>query len=386
MSVDPILLRGLAPALGDLTGPEAVLLDGGRIAALGADARAAASSARTLDGAGLLAVPGFIELQLNGIAGADFTSNPIAMWQVSEALSPQGVTAFLPTIVSSPIGSVEAALRAWREGPPTAQPAMPLGLHVEGPFISAARSGAHPESLLRPPDLDEIRAWLGTDGLRLLTLAPELPGAVDAIGLVSKAGGVAAIGHTDADAVTTARAIDAGARYATHLFHAMPPFAHRAPGAVGALLADERVRLGLIVDDRHLDPLVVDLVARLAAQRVSLVTDAIAAVGLPDGAHRLGEQEVIAAEGAARLADGTLAGSVATLDACVRRFATITGSPRAAIEAVTAVPARLLGDRERGELSVGARADVVLLDPELRVRATIAAGSVAYLADGLAWD
>ncbi len=377
MSADRILLRGLAPAVGDLTGPEAVLLDGGRIAALGSEARAAKSSARTLDGRGLIAVPGFIELQHTGIAGADFTSNPIAMWQVSEALSPQGVTAFLPTIISSPPGTVETALQAWRDGSSTAPAAVPLGLHVEGPFISRSRAVAHPAAHIRPLDLGEIRDWLATGQLHLLTLAPELPDALAAIELVVGAGAIASIGHTDADAVTTVRAIDAGVGYATHLFNAMPPLAHRAPGAVGALLADERVSLGLIADGEHLDPLIVDLVARLAPGRVSLVTDAVSA-------HRLGDRDVIVSNGAARLADGTLAGSVATLDACVRRFASITGSARAAVDAVTALPARLLGDPDRGRLTVGARADVVLLDRQLRVCATIAGGSVAYLAEGMA--
>jgi N-acetylglucosamine-6-phosphate deacetylase len=158
----------------------------------------------------------------------------------------------------------------------------------------------------------------------------------------------------------------------------MSPFHHRAPGAPGALLADERVTVGLILDGHHLDPMVVDLVGRLARGRVSLVSDAIAALGLGDGDHRLGGRTVRVRDGAARLPDGTLAGSAVGLDACVRAFAAITGSPRAAVAAVTEIPARLLGDSERGRLEVGARADLVLLDDRLGVRTTIIGGHVAF--------
>jgi N-acetylglucosamine-6-phosphate deacetylase len=144
------------------------------------------------------------------------------------------------------------------------------------------------------------------------------------------------------------------------------------------LLADERVTLGMILDGHHLDPLAVALVARLAAGRISLVSDAIAALGLPDGTHRLGGREVDVRNGRAQLADGTLAGSVAGLDACVRELARVTGSPRAAVEAVTATPAQLLGEADRGVLRPGAHADLVLLDPGLRVRTTIVGGRVAF--------
>jgi N-acetylglucosamine-6-phosphate deacetylase len=251
-------------------------------------------------------------------------------------------------------------------------------LHVEGPYLSSQRAGAHDPGLLRDPDGAEIQGWLRASGVRILTLAPERPGAIEAIEQLVAAGVVASIGHTDADAPTTVRAIDAGATYATHLFNAMSPLAHRAPGAPGALLRDERVTLGMILDGHHLDPGVVDLVARLADGRISLVSDAIAALGLPDGTHSLGGAVVEVRDGVARLPDGTLAGSVAGLDACVRAFAAITGSARAAVDAVTATPARLLGDRDRGRLDVGARADVVLLDSALAVRTTIIGGVVAF--------
>jgi N-acetylglucosamine-6-phosphate deacetylase len=373
----PILITGLA-SLGDLAGPSAVLIRDGRIFALDADAEAAEGTATMVRADGLTAAPGFIELQLNGIDGHDFTSDPGSMWVVGDGPARYGVTAFLPTIVTSPRGTVDSALDAWRKGTPTAGQPVPLGLHVEGPYLAAARAGAHDRLLLRPPDADEIAGWLDGDGLRIVTLAPEVPGALEAIAQLTGAGVVTSVGHTDADAATTRRAIDTGARYATHLFNAMSSLGHRAPGAPGALLADERVTLGLILDGHHLDPIVTSLVARLAPGRLSLVSDAIAALGLPDGSHWLGAMEVEVRDGAARLGDGTLAGSVAGVDACVRELARVTGSPATAVEAVTATPARLLGDADRGHLRPGARADLVLLDAELVVRRTIVGGRTAF--------
>lgn len=374
----PTLLTGLASRLGDFVGPSAVLISDGRILAMDADAEASAGAATVVRADGLTAAPGFIELQLNGIGGHDFTSDPASMWGVGSAIARHGVTAFLPTIVTSPRGTVESAVDAWRRGSVPEGVPVPLGLHVEGPYLATARAGAHDRSLLRPPDPDEIETWIAAGGLRIMTLAPELPGALEAVARLAAAGVVVSIGHTDADAETTRRAVDAGARYATHLFNAMSPLAHRAPGAPGALLADDRVTLGLILDGHHLDPIVTSLVARLAPDRVSLVSDAIAALGLPDGVHRLGAAQVEVGGGAARLADGTLAGSVAGLDACVRELARVTGSPAAAIQAVTATPARLLGEADRGHLRPGARADLVLLDAELAVRRTIVGGHTAH--------
>ena len=370
------LITGLS-SLGDLDGPSSVLIRDGRVAALDADATRDAGSATVIRADGLTAVPGFIELQLNGMDGHDFTSDPESMWKAGDGPARFGVTAFLPTIVTSPRGAVEAALEAWRAGTPRAAP-VPLGLHVEGPYLSPARAGAHDPSLLRAADRDEIAGWLAGDGLRIVTLAPELPGSLEAIRQLAAAGVVASVGHTDADAATTRRAIDAGARYATHLFNAMSPLGHRAAGAPGVLLADERVTVGLILDGNHLDPVVTELVARLARGRISLVSDAIAALGLPDGTHRLGARGVEVKDGRAELPDGTLAGSVAGLDACVRELARVTGSARAAVEAVTAVPARLLGLADRGDLRPGAHADVVLLDSNLEIRTTIVGGRVAY--------
>lgn len=379
MSGARLLLYGLGQ-VNDLDGPSAIVIDDGRILALDGDAHAAAEGARVVDARGLTAAPGFIELQLNGMVGHDFTTDPDAMWGVGEPIARHGVTSFLPTIVTSPPGTVERALHAWRSKVPEAgSGAVPLGLHVEGPFLSPRRNGAHDPALLRQPDLEELRRWSDGDGLRILTIAPELPRALDAISAIAEAGVVVSVGHTDADATTATAAVDAGARYATHLLNAMPPLGHRSPGAAGALLADERVTVGIIVDGRHLDPLIVRTIARAAPGRLSLVSDAIAAVGLAEGRHRLAALDVEVRNGAARLPDGTLAGSVVMLDDCVRNVASITGSARLAVEAVTATPARLLRLEDgRGHLRVGGRADIVLLDAQLGVRATFVGGELVH--------
>jgi N-acetylglucosamine-6-phosphate deacetylase len=320
-----------------------------------------------LDGAGLIAAPGFIELQVNGIGDADFTVEPQSIAHAGAMLPRHGITSFLPTVVTGPPGTVEGAL-AVLDG--TFEHAVPLGLHVEGPFISPHRLGAHEPSLRRDPDLGEIAAWLRA-GVRMITLAPELPNGIEAVAMIAGEGAVAAIGHTDADAGTTQRAIEAGARYATHLFNAMPLMGHRAPGAAGALLADERVTIGLIADGVHVDPILLRIVARAAADRVSLVSDAVA-TGLAGRAlaHR--------PDDAARLSDGTLAGGTNGLDHVVRTFAAVAGR-EAALRAVTETPARLLGLGDgRGTLRNGGRADIVLLTSDLEVAVTIVGGRVAF--------
>lgn len=385
MADGQILITGLS-SIDDLVGPSAVLISDGRIAALGDEAEASSAGAVVRRTDGLTAVPGFIELQLNGAYGHDFTTDPASMWRVGAELARHGITAFLPTIVTSPRGGVEAALAAMANPPSAVEGAVPLGLHVEGPYLAPERAGAHDPTLLRDPEPDEVAAWAARGDMRMLTLAPERPGALQVIRLLAERGIVPAIGHTDADAATVATAIEAGARYATHLFNAMPPFRHRDPGAVGALLADARVTIGLILDRHHLDPIVVSLVERMAHGRISLVSDAIAAVGLGEGTHRLGGQAVEVRDGAARLGDGTLAGSATALDVCVRGFAAMTRAPDEAVASVTSIPGRLLGlDDGRGSLTVGGRADVVLLDAELEVQATIVGGRVAYVGETLGW-
>ncbi len=383
-----ILLRG-AEMVGGPAGPQAVLLAGGRIAAIGPAAETAAPpGARRFDATGLRAAPGFIDLQLNGAAGHDLTADPSAIWAVGAALPASGVTAFLPTIVSAPPGVAEAARSALLAGPPDGYAgATPLGLHVEGPFLSPARHGAHDPAVLREPDPALVADWSPATGIRMVTLAPELPRALEVVRSLVARGVVVSAGHSAATFAEAAAGIEAGIRYVTHLFNAMTPLDHREPGLVGAALADPRVIVGLIPDGIHVHPAVVGLVRRLVGtERFSVVTDAVAAHGLAHGRSTLGTVDVIVDATSARLADGTLAGSILALDQAVRNVLAFSGCTAAeAVASVTRVPARLLGlEAERGTLRPGALADVTLLTSDLGLAATIVAGRLVHDADGRA--
>jgi N-acetylglucosamine-6-phosphate deacetylase len=345
----------------------------------------------TLDASELILAPGFVELQINGGFGIDLTAEPARLWQLGERLPEVGVTAFLPTIVSSPPVVASHARDVVRAGPPLGyRGATSLGLHLEGPFIAPTKCGAHDPANLRAPSMLEAQAWTATEGVAMVTLAPELDGALELIGELSRRGVLVSAGHSAADLATGEAAIEAGVRYGTHLFNAMTGLDHRSPGLAAALLDDERVTVGLIADGIHVHPEMVRLVSRLAGpDRISLVSDAIAGLGMSPGRFKLGNQEVIVDESSARLADGTLAGSILRLDQALRNFVAFTGCrPEVALRAVTSVPARLLGVADRhGAIVPGSLANLVLLTRGLEVVATIVGGRIAYASDGApAWE
>jgi N-acetylglucosamine-6-phosphate deacetylase len=365
----------------------AVLIEGNRFAAVGLRAQVKPpSGARVIDAAGLWLVPGLIDLQLNGAFGHDFTAAPDTLWDVAACLPHYGVTAFLPTIVTSPWETITAAQAVLRKGaPPGFAGAAPLGLHLEGPFLNPEKRGAHDPAYLRPPASDAIADWSLPHGIRLVTLAPELPGALDMVRALAARGVVVSAGHSRASYAEACAGLDAGIRYSTHLFNAMPPMDHRAPGLVGALLTDARVTVGLIPDGVHLHASVVALAWQAKGpHQVNLVTDAIAALGAPPGRYRLGDFEVLTDGISARLADGRLAGSVLSLDQAVRNLIAFTGCSLAeAIGTVTATPAALLGLlHERGRIAPGLLADLTLLSPDLHVTATIVQGQEVYSMPG----
>lgn len=370
----------------------AVLIDGGRIIAVdAAGALPRPAGAETLDATGLLLVPGFIEMQFNGGFGDDFTDDPTAIWRAAEALPRYGVTAFLPTIITSPPGKVLLAQQVVmddRRGgvpPPLRRGAEPLGLHVEGPFLNLKKKGAHNPAYLQPPSPEIAAGWSPETGVRLVSLAPELPGALDVIRAVADRGVLVSAAHSMATYDEAIAGFDAGVRYGTHLFNAMPALGHRDPGLPGALLADDRVTVGMIVDGIHVHPAMVKLVWRmLGPGRLNLVTDAMAALGMAPGVHLLGDFEVTVDETSARLADGTLAGSILSLDQALRNLIAFTGCTlRDALATITTTPAKALGlERERGRIAPGYVADLVLLTPDLRVRATIAGGEMVYVDGG----
>jgi len=359
----------------------AVLVDRGLIVAAGrAGDVPCRAGADEIDATGLILAPGFIDLQVNGAFGDDVTDDPAVIWRVAGKLPRYGVTSFLPTIITSPLEKIAAGRKIVTQGRPAGfHGARPLGLHVEGPFLNPQKKGAHNPAYLRLPDVAVVAEWSPETGVRLVTLAPELPGALDVIAALSSRGVLVSEGHSMATYEQAEAGFDAGARYGTHLFNAMPALGHRDPGLPGALLTDDRATVGFIADLVHTHPSVIALVWRtLGAARLNLVTDAMAALGMPAGKHRLGNYDVTVDATSARLANGTLAGSILSLDQAVRNLVEITGCSLAdALPTVTTTPAKAIGlDRERGRIEPGYVADMVLLSRDLRVRATIAEGEV----------
>jgi N-acetylglucosamine-6-phosphate deacetylase len=298
------------------------------------------------------------------------------------------VTAWLPTIVSAAAdGAIDEALRVLAAGPPVGWVgAIPLGLHLEGPFLAPARRGAHPVSRLRAASGALAAGWSRDGGVAVVTLAPELPGAVELIGELVGRGVVVSLGHSEADEAAASAAVDAGARWVTHLFNAMEPLGHRDPGLVGVALTDDRLHVGLIADGVHVAPRVVGLAQRSLGRRLTLVTDAVGALGMPDGPHRLGGGVVEVSGDAVRLADGTLAGSNLSMDRAVRNLVAMAGcSLDSALHAASGAPAELLGDGSRGRVVAGGRADLVVLGADDQVAATIVGGHVAYAAHPSRW-
>jgi N-acetylglucosamine-6-phosphate deacetylase len=341
-----------------------------------------------------LIVPGFIDLHVHGGAGAQVNGDDAAgvadeVRRLAEHHARHGTTALLATTVSDSVEDLQETLRGigrCLSGQDSAG-ARVLGAHLEGPWIAPARAGAHDVRHLRPPSRSELAQLLGVSPgvVKLITLAPELDGAVDVIAAIVEAGVVASIGHTDADLATTRVAIDAGARHVTHLFNAMPGLRHRRPGPVGVALTDQRVTVEVVADGVHLDPVVLALVMLAAGDRVVAVTDASAAVGLAAGRVRLGSREVDVRGDRVVLADApdTLAGSLLTMDRAVANLVSAGASLAAAVSTATSTPARVIGELDRGVIRVGAVADIVVLDPDLRCAATVMGGHVVFDPTGL---
>jgi N-acetylglucosamine-6-phosphate deacetylase len=373
-------IRGRLLIAGELV-DGALVIENGRITAIERFPAGAGLPQPVID-AGIVA-PGFMDLQVNGGFGVEVAHDPAAFRRLAAKLPATGVTGFLPTIVSSPPEFYLAVYKAFdaARGAPGAQM---LGLHIEGPFLSAQRIGAHRREVVESAQPALIEQFLLRGETRLVTLAPELPNALEWIGRFREKGIAVSLGHTNATSTEFTRGVDAGATMATHLYNAMSPFEHRAPNAVGAALVDDRVTCGLIVDGIHSDPLSVRLAIRAkGVERICLVTDMMSAAGMPHGKHMLFGKNVVVDATSARLADGTLAGSIITMDATVRNVARWGGVTVAqALSMATEVPARLIGWSDTGRLAVGLSADIVLLDQVLEVVATYVRGERVYTRDG----
>jgi N-acetylglucosamine-6-phosphate deacetylase len=389
--MEPLLLepaRLLDPEAG-AEGDGALLVAGGRIAARIPAGAAPPSGVRRVPLAGLSLAPGFLDLHYHGaLIFTPPAEAAAALRSAGAALLATGVTGFLPTTVTWPAAELRAQVSAWAsaaagQGEPEDCAAV-LGLHLEGPWIRAEAAGAQPKTGIRPYRDADAELLDRAEGLaRLVTLAPEAEGASALLGELARRGVVASLGHSLADAAQCERAAAEGARHVTHLFNAMGAFHHRAPGLIGAALADDRLSCDLICDGVHVHPAAVRLAARAKAARLVLITDNVAMPTAPQqsaapssfGAGAVRDDGV-----ALRLADGTLAGSHLTLDRALANAQAFGALSRLeAVRALTLAPARVLGlERERGTLRPGARADFALLGADGRIAQTWLAGRCVF--------
>jgi N-acetylglucosamine-6-phosphate deacetylase len=362
--------------------PGYVIVTGGRVtaAAQGRPPRAPDIALPT----GML-LPGLVDLQVNGYFGEEFLTAGADGWaRVTTGLPQTGTTALLPTLVTAPPGVLAAALRTASALIP-ARPAgaRVLGVHVEGPFISAARKGAHNAAWIAEPTPAAVAELLeaGQGVLRLVTLAPELVGAMAAITTLTAAGVLVSVGHSDATARQVAEAADHGARMVTHLFNAQRPLHHREPGVVGQALTDPRLTSGLITDLRHVSAQACVVAFRAAPGRICAVTDAAACAGMPPGRYKLGDQPIELPPGDGEPPvrdDGTIAGSALRMDAAVANMVTIGIGLAEAVAAASRIPADLIGRPDLGRIEPGAAADLAWLGDDLRTRATWIGGELVY--------
>jgi N-acetylglucosamine-6-phosphate deacetylase len=354
-------------------GVEAALVDGALVPGdvEVADGVVAAYGVAGPNGRGV-AVPGFVDLQVNGFAGVDLMgADADGYRRAGEALLETGVTAYLPTFISAPEEDLLAALG---NVPMAADGPRVLGVHLEGPFLATTRLGIHPASARRDPDPALLERLLGAGPVRLMTLAPELPGAPQLIDLLLLRGVAVSCGHTDATAEEATEAFDRGARSVTHLFNAMRPFRHRDPGLAGAALARDDVVVQIILDGVHLAEETARVVWQSAAGRVALVTDAVAGAGMADGTYFLGGSEIEVRNGVPRGEGDVLAGSTLTMIEAVRNLHGLGIPLSQAVAAATAVPARVLGLPTLGRLDVDLPADLVVLDDNLEIERVCVGG------------
>lgn len=370
---------------GQTLAPGWVRLAGGRIVDLGeggppatppvVEARrpSAAGASKPHHLSGTLA-PGFVDIHCHGGGGSSFTvGDPVGAERVAAAHLRHGTTSLVASLVTDEVDELERSLRALGE---LVTDGLLAGTHLEGPWLAPDHCGAHEPTLVRPPspaDVDRLLA-AGDEALRMVTIAPELDGAIDLVRRIAGAGAVVGLGHTGATWDQTRAAIDAGATVATHLYNRMGALHHRHPGPAAALLEDDRVWVELIADGVHVHPAMLRLARTAAPELVVLVTDAMAAAGAGDGEHALGPVAVRVRDGVARTRSGAIAGSTLTMDGAVRGAVAAGFTLEQAVDAATRAPAAALGLADVGEIRVGARADLVLLDEDLAVAGVVRGG------------
>jgi N-acetylglucosamine-6-phosphate deacetylase len=335
-----------------------------------------------VDAEGLLVLPGLIDIHVHGSAGYDvMDATPESLVEISRFLLRQGVTAYLPTTITNPAEALDrvfdniADTRAVEDG------AQPLGVHMEGPYLNPAFCGAQPAEWLRNPDAAVYQRWLSSGMVRSVTVAPELPGALEFIHKGISQGIRFSAGHTAASYEQMREAVESGLTRVTHTFNGMPGLHHRNPGVLGAALTDERVFCEVIADGVHVHPAVLQLLVRVkGAEGVILVTDAMRAAGLEDGEYDLGGQKVSVQSGVARTAAGGLAGSTLTLNRAIANMIALVGLPlNEAVMMATASPAAALGlSGRKGVIQPGADADLILVDSSFNLKTAFLAGKRVY--------
>ncbi len=364
-----------------------VLVEQGRVLEISdRSSRQVPAGVSTADFSDSVMAPGYVDLHIHGSAGYDVMDDSAeALPAIEQLLVRHGVTSYFPTTVTAPMDTTLRALERLADAIEKRERndangkcrALPLGIHLEGPFISHARRGVHPPENLLTPTLPLFeKFWQAARGrIRMMTIAPELEDALEVIAEAARRGVCVSLGHSDADFAAAERGIAAGARHATHTFNAMRPLDHRSPGILGAVLTDRRMSADIIADGVHLDPAIVKLFADAkGATQTVLITDAISATGMPEGHYRLGSFEVDVHDGKC-MVDGKLAGSVLTMDRAVRNLARFAewDLPRA-VAAASQNPARVARIANKGVLAVGADADFVVLNSEGEVLRTFFGG------------
>ncbi len=366
-----------------------IVVEDGRISALGhRDEVRIPAGAADYVASGMTVVPGFIDVHIHGAGGHDvMEANARALDRITSTVARHGTTSIVATTVTAPVEdtchSLEGIARYIRQHEAPSDRALAaaeiLGMHLEGPFISKAKRGVHPPDSLAKPSVETLNALLAAaDGfVKIVTVAPELPGAGELIEAIVAAKIVAALGHTDADYDQARAAIHAGARHAVHVYNAMRPFEHRDPGIIGAIFTDPEVTAEIIADGIHVaGPAIQMLIGCKGADTVLLVSDGIAATGMRDGNYRLGNFEVTVKNGVCRNSEGKLAGSTLTLDRAVRNLVALGVSLQDAVRMATILPARRLGlAGKKGIIAIGADADLVALTPDLRVAGVMTRGA-----------
>jgi len=346
-------------------------------------AREVPGDASLIDFGDAVLAPGFVDIHMHGGAGLDVMRASLSdLPRMGKFLIAHGVTGYFPTTVAAPLDATYAALGRLADAIEAAAAnnsvqARPLGIHLEGPFLSHKRRGVHPPEYLVNPTIEIFeRLWQAARGqVRMLTIAPEIPGAMEVIAEAARRKVCVSIGHSDAEMPTAQDAVKAGARHATHTFNAMRPLDHRDPGIVGEVLTDDRISADIIVDGIHVSPPIVKLFLKMKGrERAVLITDAISATGMPDGRYQLGPIEVDVKDGKCT-SNGSLAGSVLTMDRAVKNVLQFSSwSLQDVVRAATLNPTRAVGLGQQGRLVPGAEASFTVLSPTGKVLKTIVCG------------